>query len=561
MKHDENTTTKDYIKELAYEITMRSGMDNESIRNTLLGEKLKSNLTDIDNAREEIKDLRSFNTYKNNVNKIMDELNKDKDFSKDGLETKEFLAKEFTKFRKDFERKREIKKDIDKKISTTYKDKISKLDERLQKIVNSNDKRVTRWQKNIEEKLENTIKEREAKFKSVDINFKNSVHQKFSDLKDTINHNLDNVYNFRLDSSNNLYHINMTTKNINPKDSKFIAEAFIKNIHQANIEDLQKDKLKIFDNKISTSIMIDYAKSKFNKAYEQEKFVQVPKKNVAKIKEDLFQMVNSSFKDLIKIDESFKKEIDKKINDLVKISILEFKNSKAPIIAYEKEREANRELRYENAKISKQHIFINDYVQKRDDIGDSDLSKEDKRLKYLALREDIDNNKNLTKTIHLQLLSLVDRKLALLDRDLKIQSAKEVKKEVVEDKVNPFSTNQNIMDKKEKTLKVKTNLKVNEIISNIEKLEDRALQTKEIDKLQKFVNSIKFEDIRKINDNKIQDLNTRLNKKDIDKGVEIASKDILEDILKEEVKSKDNSKEDNSKNNKEEEDGFDDFGR
>ena len=112
MKHDENTTTKDYIKELAYEITMRSGMDNESIRNTLLGEKLKSNLTDIDNAREEINDLRNFNTYKNNVNKIMDELNKDKDFAKDGLETKEFLAKEFTKFRKDFERKREIKNRI-----------------------------------------------------------------------------------------------------------------------------------------------------------------------------------------------------------------------------------------------------------------------------------------------------------------------------------------------------------------------------------------------------------------------------------------------------------------
>ncbi len=235
MKHDENTTTKDYIKELAYEITMRSGMDNESIRNTLLGEKLKSNLTDIDNAREEINDLRNFNTYKNNVTKIMVELNKDKDFAKDGLETKEFLAKEFTKFRKDFERKREIKKDIDKKISTTYKEKISKLDERLQKIANSSDKRVTRWQEIIEEKLENTIREREAKFKSVDINFKNSVHQKFSDLKDTINHNLDNVYNFRLDSSNNLYHINMTTKNINPKDSKFIAEAFIKNIHQANI--------------------------------------------------------------------------------------------------------------------------------------------------------------------------------------------------------------------------------------------------------------------------------------------------------------------------------------
>ena len=152
---------KEYFKELMEEYAARIGRITGSIGNEQLHRVLIKNLSveykPNENKFEQILDLRAFNNYKNNIMKIVKEMGKDS--LKNNLETaynltttNDFIEKNLEKIKKVLEKEKYLKKSLDVEILKNFKKENKEVEKkreilgnRIEKILTSKDKRVTRF--------------------------------------------------------------------------------------------------------------------------------------------------------------------------------------------------------------------------------------------------------------------------------------------------------------------------------------------------------------------------------------------------------------------------------
>ena len=363
---------KDYFKELMEEYAARIGRITGSIGNEQLHRVLIKNLSveykPNENKFEQILDLRAFNIYKNNIMKIVKEMGKDS--LKNNLETaynlsttNDFIEKNLEKIKKVLEKEKILKKNQDVEILKNFKKenkevekKRENLGNKIEKILTSKDKRVTRFyfDKDGNEKLNDfgesklqLLKDKynEMSFESLeakrDINFKENatkfqdkMNEVFFETKDTINNAIENTYLINLKQTNDMLNLNMTKKNINSQDIKQVIEAFQRGLHKLDTQTIAKNRIEMFENNIGKSLLESMVTSYINKDYNKEKFLKIPEKLDNKIKIYITEFLTNGVSEDFQKDKDYQDVLKNYINDVVENGKQTWEKSNKPTIFY-----------------------------------------------------------------------------------------------------------------------------------------------------------------------------------------------------------------------------------
>ena len=363
---------KDYFKELMEEYAARIGRITGSIGNEQLHRVLIKNLSveykPNENKFEQILDLRAFNIYKNNIMKIVKEMGKDS--LKNNLETaynltttNDFIEKNLEKVKKVLEKEKILKKNQDVEILKNFKKenkevekKRENLGNKIEKILTSKDKRVTRFyfDKDGNEKLndfgesklqllkdkynemsfESLEAKRDIKFKENATKFQDKMNEVFFETKDTINNAIENTYLINLKQTNDMLNLNMTKKNINSQDIKQVIEAFQRGLHKLDTQTIAKNRIEMFENNIGKSLLESMVTSYINKDYNKEKFLKIPEKLDNKIKIYITEFLTNGVSEDFQKDKDYQDVLKNYINNVVENGKQTWEKSNKPTIFY-----------------------------------------------------------------------------------------------------------------------------------------------------------------------------------------------------------------------------------
>lgn len=363
---------KEYFKELMEEYAARIGRITGSIGNEQLHRVLIKNLSveykPNENKFEQILDLRAFNNYKNNIMKIVKEMGKDS--LKNNLETaynltttNDFIEKNLEKVKKVLEKEKLLKKNQDVEILKNFKKenkevekKRENLGNKIEKILTSKDRRVTRFYFNEDgnEKLndfgesklqllkdkynemsfESLEAKRDIKFKENATRFQDKMNEVFFETKDTINNAIENTYLINLKQTNDMLNLNMTKKNINSQDIKQVIEAFQRGLHKLDTQTIAKNRIEMFENNIGKSLLESMVTSYINKDYNKEKFLKIPEKLDNKIKIYITEFLTNGVSEDFQKDKDYQDVLKNYINNVVENGKQTWEKSNKPTIFY-----------------------------------------------------------------------------------------------------------------------------------------------------------------------------------------------------------------------------------
>jgi hypothetical protein len=522
---------KEYFKELMEEYAARIGRITGSVGNEQLHRVLIKNLSveyqPNENKFEQILDLRAYNNYKSNIMKIVKEMAKESfknnsDTAYNLTVTNDFIEKNIGKFKKVLEREKDFKKKQDviilknfKKENKEVENKREILGNRIEKILTSKDKRVTRFyfDKDGNEKLndfgesklqrlkdkynemsfESLAAKRDIKFKENATRFQDSMNKAFFDTKDIVNNSIESTYLINLKQTNDLLNLNMTKKVINNQDIKQVIEAFQRGLHKLDTQTIARNRIEMFENNVGKSLLENMITSYIDKDYNKEKFLKIPEKLDAKIKLYVTEFLTNGVSEDFKKDKEYQEIIKNYVNEVIENGKQKWSKSNKPSIYFSFTNDFEINLKKEEEP-TKRLEFIKEQLKHLETLPNA--VEKDKIRENLNIRME-----------EVETLISKDRELALKDKSMeefrkKIEElSKEKNLEAILELVKP-----NIKPDKELS---KQEVLQNNMMSRIQEVKrtlEEATTTKErielFNELKKEVASNKdkdYQDISKIN--------------------------------------------------------------
>lgn len=641
--------TEEYFREFEDDVIARMGIDNDSIRNSFLMSVLIKNLSTIediydrpdeknktksivikssldevpdvedykestglkdtstyineedykeqqkelkkerDKHREIITNLRDYNIFKNNLHKIMDSLNRDKSFKKNGPILVKFIDRKLNKFKNSFIKIREKTKEEEININKKYEKRINFLEEKLQKIVNSTNKRTLATKDKYELELNKVLVKKEIELRKNNNKFENFKEEKISELKIDVDTGFSNTYGVKLFNANNTLGLNLIKKNIKPKDRHFVAEAISKNVHLTDPIKIMKDKIKVFETPMGKGIIMGFTKKQLNLEFEKSKFNSIPKLLLQEIENSLYKSFTSKvprayLKDLI----AEEPEIRAKIREKMGFSIVEFSNSKKSLIQTMKNKQELKEQKQElkqvievknklEVKIEKlqedrteQLLKVNDYIDQSAIITFNNSSLQTKKDDLIKIICKAREDKSIDDISLKQIEYLLNRKINIIDKDLGINKPRQV----IEQVKTPIVQEQKVVTKQNPEIRQEKALnEINKLKETIKSSKDFENNLKSINNLKNKINSFKDKSFSNkdqlIYELKVLDsfVNREINKqkkseenlKKVDETIDNLSNDFINEINNPKEIDKDKNKD--AKGNEQEVDGKDEINR
>ena len=529
---------KEYFKELMEEYAARIGRITGSVGNEQLHRVLIKNLSveyqPNENKFEQILDLRAYNNYKSNIMKIVKEMAKESfknnsDTAYNLTVTNDFIEKNIEKFKKVLEREKDFKKKQDviilknfKKENKEVENKREILGNRIEKILTSKDKRVTRFyfDKDGNEKLndfgesklqrlkdkynkmsfESLAAKRDIKFKENATRFQDSMNKAFFDTKDIVNNSIESTYLINLKQTNDLLNFNMTKKVINNQDIKQVIEAFQRGLHKLDTQTIARNRIEMFENNVGKSLLENMVVSYIDKDYNKEKFLKIPDILDTKIKLYVTEFLTNGVSEDFKKDKEYQDIIKNYVNEVIENGKQKWSKSNKPSIFYSF---------IDNFEINLKKI---EEPVKREEFIKQQLENLE-TLPNVVEKDKIKENLNF-RMEEIKTLISKDRELALKDRelDLKDKSMEEFRKKIEE--LSKEKNLEAILELVKPNIKPVKELSNKEILQNnmmnriqeVKRTLEEATTTKErielFNELKKEVASNKdkdYQDISKIN--------------------------------------------------------------